>query len=248
MLEYAIMSEIGSRNLNEDYVGAAKKNSSYCFVVCDGLGGHGMGDVASHFVTDVFIEQFNICDSYDGFLPSTFSLAQERLIEHQKKNKVRNKMRTTTAAMIIDDVLVYIGHIGDSRVYVFDRNGIKKRTVDHSVPQMLALSGEITEDEIRKHPDRNIILRAMGTDWESPMFELLPSIDLSECRAFLLCSDGFWEYINENEMFTSLNNSKTADEWLRTMKSVVEKNGINEKMDNYSAIAVLISKGSEVQQ
>ncbi|WP_195451417.1 PP2C family protein-serine/threonine phosphatase [Anaeromassilibacillus sp. 1001302B_160321_C8] len=248
MLEYAIMSEIGSRNLNEDYVGAVEKNNSYCFVVCDGLGGHGMGDVASHFVTDVFIEQFNICDSYDGFLSSAFSQAQERLIEHQKKNKVKNKMRTTAAAMLVDDVLVYIGHVGDSRVYVFDGNGIKKRTVDHSVPQMLALSGEITEEEIRKHPDRNIILRAMGTDWESPMFELLPSIYLAECRAFLLCSDGFWEFINENEMFNSLNNSKTADEWLRTMKSVVEKNGINKKMDNYSAIAVLISKGSEVQQ
>lgn len=248
MLDYATISEVGNRNLNEDYVGTAKKNKRYCFVVCDGLGGHGMGDVASHFVTDVFIEQFNICDSYDGFLSSTFSLAQERLIAHQKENKVRNKMRTTTAALVVDEMDVFIGHVGDSRVYVFDKNGIKNRTIDHSVPQMLALSGEITEEEIRKHPDRNIILRAMGTDWEKPMFELLPTINLSECQAFLICSDGFWEYINENEMFTSLNNSKTADEWLHTMKSVVEKNGINEKMDNYSAIAVLIPKESEVRQ
>ena len=207
-----------------------------------------MGDVASRFVTNVFIEQFNICDSYDGFLSSTFSLAQERLIAHQKENKVRNKMRTTTAALVVDGMNVFIGHVGDSRVYVFFKNGMQKRTIDHSVPQILALSGEIAEEEIRKHPDRNIILRAMGTDWEKPMFELLPTIITSECQAFLICSDGFWEYINEKEMSTALNSSKTADEWLRIMKAIVKKNGINEKMDNYSAIAVLIPKGREMQQ
>lgn len=248
MLDYATISQVGSRKLNEDYVGIAEKEGRYCFIVCDGLGGHGMGDVASRFVTNVFIEQFSICDSYDGFLSFAFSLAQERLIVHQKENKVRNKMRTTTAALVVDETNVFIGYVGDSRVYVFDKDGIKKRTIDHSVPQMLALSGKITEEDIRKHPDRNIILRAMGTDWEKPMFELLPTINLSECQAFLICSDGFWEYINENEMFTSLNNSKTADEWIRTMKSVVEKKGINEKMDNYSAIAILIQKESEVRQ
>lgn len=243
MLDYAVISEIGNRKLNEDYLRLAEKDGNYCFVVCDGLGGHGMGDIASQFVSNVFIEQFNTCDTYEGFLSSAFSLAQEKLIEYQTENNVKNKMRTTAAVLYVFDNMAHIGHIGDSRVYVFSDKKLMARTIDHSVPQMLALSGEITENEIRKHPDRNIILRAMGTDWEKPMYELMQPIALSECKGFLLCSDGFWEFIDENEMFNSLKNSKTADEWLRSMKLVVEKNGINKKMDNYSAIAVLISKG-----
>ena len=242
MLDYAMMSEIGSRNLNEDYVGTAEKNGRYCFVVCDGLGGHGMGDVASHFVTDVFIEQFNNCDTYEGFLSSAFSLVQEKLIKHQVESNVKNKMRTTAAVLYVSNDMVYIGHVGDSRVYVFSDKELKVRTIDHSVPQMLALSGEITEEEIRKHPDRNIILRAMGTDWDKPMYELMQPITLSECKGFLLCSDGFWEYIDEAKMLSTLDNCGTAEEWLKAMKSIVIENGAGSKMDNFTAIAILNNK------
>lgn len=242
MLDYAVISEIGNRKLNEDYLRLAEKNGKYCFVVCDGLGGHGMGDIASQFVSKVFIEKFNTCDTYEGFLSSAFSLAQEELIKHQAENNVKNKMRTTAAVLYLSEDTVHIGHVGDSRVYVFGEDGLKTRTIDHSVPQMLALSGEITENEIRKHPDRNIILRAMGTDWDKPMYELMQPIPLSECKGFLLCSDGFWEYIDESEMLSTLDNYGTAEEWLNAMKSIVIENGAASKMDNFTAIAILNNK------
>lgn len=242
MLDYAVISEIGNRKLNEDYFRLAEKDGKYCFVVCDGLGGHGMGDIASQFVSNVFIEQFNTCDTYEGFLSSAFSLAQEELIKHQAENNVKNKMRTTAAVLYVSDDMAYIGHVGDSRVYVFSDNELKVRTIDHSVPQMLALSGQITEEEIRKHPDRNIILRAMGTDWDKPMYELAQPITLSECKGFLLCSDGFWEYIDESKMLSTLDNCGTAEEWLKAMKSIVIENGAASKMDNFTAIAILNNK------
>lgn len=242
MLDYAVISEIGNRKLNEDYLRLAEKDGKYCFVVCDGLGGHGMGDIASQFVSNVFIEQFNTCDTYEGFLSSAFSLAQEKLIKHQAENNVKNKMRTTAAVLYVSDNMVHIGHVGDSRVYVFSDKELKARTIDHSVPQMLALSGEITDEEIRKHPDRNIILRAMGTDWDKPMYELMQPINLSECKGFLLCSDGFWEYIDETEMISTLENCGTAKEWLNAMKSIVIENGTDSKMDNFTAVAILNNK------
>ena len=242
MLDYAVISEIGNRKLNEDYFRLAEKDGKYCFVVCDGLGGHGMGDIASQFVSNVFIEQFNTCDTYEGFLSSAFSLAQEKLIKHQAENNVKNKMRTTAAVLYVSDDMVHIGHVGDSRVYVFSDKELKVRTIDHSVPQMLALSGEITDEEIRKHPDRNIILRAMGTDWDKPMYELMQPINLSECKGFLLCSDGFWEYIDETEMISTLENCGTAKEWLNAMKSIVIENGTDSKMDNFTAVAILNNK------
>ena len=239
VLDYAAISEAGSREINEDCVRTAENGEGYCFVVCDGLGGHGMGDTASHLAADVFMERFRSGFPAEDFLPRAFLLAQDCLTAHQRAHMTRNKMRTTAAVMAADGADVYIGHVGDSRVYVFDECGIKTRTRDHSVPQMLALAGEITEGEIRGHPDRNVLLRAMGTEWERPMFELLPPIRLSECRAFLICSDGFWEYIRENEMLAALDRSKTADGWLGAMKAVIEKNGSQKKMDNYSAVAVI---------
>lgn len=242
MLDYAVISETGDRKVNEDCVGVKERNGNYCFLVCDGLGGHGMGDIASQFVSNVFIEQFNTCDTYEGFLSSAFSLAQEELIKHQAENNVKNKMRTTAAVLYVSDDMAYIGHVGDSRVYVFSDNELKARTIDHSVPQMLALSGQITEEEIRKHPDRNIILRAMGTDWDKPMYELAQPITLSECKGFLLCSDGFWEYIDESKMLSTLDNCGTAEEWLKAMKSIVIENGAASKMDNFTAIAILNNK------
>lgn len=239
MLDYAVISEIGDRKVNEDCVGAKEHNGKYCFLVCDGLGGHGMGDIASRFVTDVFLEEFQTCELKNDFLSSTFSLAQERLINLQDVNKACNKMRTTVATVVVDHETASIGYIGDSRVYAFDNTGIKKRTIDHSVPQMLALAGEIEEKDIRTHPDRNKILRAMGTEWSTPMYELLPALNIAECRAFLLCSDGFWEYITEAEMMVLLNTATSAEDWLLKMVSVIKMSGQFEKMDNYSAIAVL---------
>lgn len=239
MLDYASICEIGDRNANEDCVAAQERNGNYCFLVCDGLGGHGMGDIASQFVSDTFLKQFLSCNTYENFLPATFSLAQTNLVEHQEKNNACDKMRTTAAALVADKESVSIGYIGDSRVYVFDSNGIKIRTIDHSVPQMLALAGDIDEQDIRKHPDRNKILRAMGSFWSDPMYSLLPSLKLSECRAFLLCSDGFWEYITEEEMVTLLNSTSSAEAWLSAMASLVKQHGATAKMDNYSAITVI---------
>lgn len=239
MLDYAVLSKVGSREVNEDSVAAGEKKGSCCFVVCDGLGGHGMGDTASSLVANVFLEEFHSRDCYDGFLSSAFSLAQERLTARQSESRVTNKMRTTAAALFTDGQNAFIGHVGDSRVYVFRRQGEAIRTLDHSVPQILALSGEITEAQISQHPDRNMLLRAMGTAWDQPMYQLMPPVALSECRAFLLCSDGFWEYISADQMQSLLRQSRTAEEWLRAMQRLVEQAGAGEKMDNYSAIAIV---------
>lgn len=239
MLDYAVISETGDRKVNEDCVGVKEHNGNYCFLVCDGLGGHGMGDIASRFVTDIFLKEFLSCSSYKDFLPSTFTIAQENLIKKQEENNACNKMRTTVASVVMEPKSVSIGYIGDSRVYVFDESGIKQRTIDHSVPQMLALAGEIEDKDIRTHPDRNKILRAMGTEWTKPMYELLPALDLTECLAFLLCSDGFWEYITEEKMIELLNKARSAKEWLSSMSDIVRQNGSAGKMDNYSAVAII---------
>lgn len=239
MLKYIQLTDVGGRQINEDTIKTVTDGNNYLFIVCDGLGGHGMGDVASQLVADVFIEQFNKGILGNDFLPNTFMVAQNRLVESQEKQGIKNKMRTTASVLLINDGTVYIGHVGDSRIYVIANDKILKRTVDHSVPQMLALSGEISENEIRNHPDRNILLRAMGTEWDAPMYDLMQPIKLDECQAFLLCSDGFWENIDEDAMLETLNKSKSVENWVELMLNAVKENSKNIKMDNYSVIAII---------
>ena len=238
MLDFDCISAVGGRRINEDSLLINEQNGRYCFVVCDGVGGNGMGDVASNLVAKVLVEQ-SMKHNYDDCIARAFITAQDELLKQQIDNNAKNKMKTTAAMLLVEKNSFCIGHIGDTRVYIFGENNIRYRTVDHSVPQILALAGEISEDEIRNHPDRNILLKAMGTKWEKPMFDVSPVMPISEFKAALVCSDGFWEYITENEMLDSLKYSTDSSEWLNKMLLIAESAAINEKRDNYSAIAIL---------
>lgn len=238
MLKYALFTNAGNREINEDSIGAFENGANKCFVLCDGLGGHGMGDIASGLVKDVFEDQFSKTDDMVNFLGQAFTAAQQILMAEQIEQHVPQKMKTTCVAMVTDNKTVYVGHIGDSRLYVFNHGKVKTRTLDHSIPQMLVLSREIKEREIRNHPQRNIVLRVMGIEWDEPMYELMVPIPLRKCQAFLLCSDGFWELIDESDMCNLLKKTSSPEEWVQKMAEIVKQNGVNKNMDNYSAIAV----------
>lgn len=238
MLSASVYTNIGSRNVNEDAAGTARNAGGQGFFLCDGLGGHGMGDAASSLVVASLREQFEKSDNISAFLGAAFQNAQDALMAEQKRLNATKKMKTTGAALVTDGRKAYIGHIGDSRVYIFRRGKVWKRTLDHSVPQMLVNSGEIRESEIRHHPDRNLVMRVFGVEWDRPMTELEAPVPLRKCQAFLLCSDGFWELIEENEMEELLKKAGSAEEWLQSMAAVVKANGSGLNMDNNTAIAV----------
>lgn len=237
-LTHAVFTNKGSRDINEDSVGNAGDGTHELFVLCDGLGGHGMGDQASQLVVSVFQDQFRKLNNIKQFLPESFSAAQDILIAAQQTKHAEQKMKTTGVALLTDGKNAYIGHVGDSRLYIFRKNQVMKRTLDHSIPQMLAISGDIKDSEIRNHPQRNIVLRVLGVEWEQPMFELMKPVPLKKCQAFLLCSDGFWELITEEEMCDILARASSVEEWLSAMADVVMRNGEGKNMDNFSAIAI----------
>lgn len=240
MITYSSITKNGSRPLNEDSIGFLEKNGTFCFVLCDGLGGHGMGDVASALVKDEFLTAFSEGSVLDtSFIKREFVAAQEKLLQKQSELSAKSKMKTTAVCMICDGKKAFVGYIGDSRFYAFSKNKVKVQSKDHSVPYMLYLSKEIKENEIRNHPDRNMLLRVMGSEWKGSMYEVFKPLNLKQHQAFLLCSDGFWELITENEMCELLQKSETVEEWLEAMTEVVQKNGIDKDMDNYSAIAIL---------
>jgi len=237
MITYKIHTHMGSRNVNEDSVGEYMVDNRYCFVLADGLGGHGSGECASEAavktVLELFAENYN-----ERFLDDCFVMAQEKVLEEQHIDKSKADMKTTLVTLVIDEDKVRWGHIGDSRLYQFNKGKVVQRTLDHSVPQMLVNLGEIKDKDIRGHEDRNRLLRVIGTPWNNHSYELSQEVSAQKCQAFLLCSDGFWELIDEKAMTTYLKKSHTVDEWMEFMVREVMKNGKDVNMDNNSAIAI----------
>ena len=239
MITYTVFTDRGGREVNEDSARVFEKDGKKCLVLCDGLGGHGKGEVASALVVEAVGQIFNSAQKIDeDCLRSAFQLSQEALIDEQIRQDAKTDMKTTAVAMYIDGNKVQWGHVGDSRLYAFAKNKVKLRTLDHSVPQMLVFAREIKEKQIRNHPDRNRLLRVMGIEWEKPMYELAEQTQLEKYQAFLLCSDGFWELIDEKQMCKLLKNSSTVEEWMQAMVEVIKQNGIGKNMDNYTAIAL----------
>ncbi len=239
MLTYSYFSDRGDREVNEDAVGVSSDCEKGCYVLCDGLGGHGYGDIASRVVIENALSFYSKNSNLtDDKLSELFDFAQLSLVAEQKKSGAYKHMKTTAVILFVSGEKVLCGHSGDSRLYAFANGEIVFRTLDHSVPQMLALSGRIDESEIRFHPDRSTLLRALGTDAEKKQYEVR---DITECAAdaFLLCSDGFWELIDEINICSCLECASSAEEWLSLMRNVVENANLEKTADNRSAIAIL---------
>lgn len=241
-ISYSSYSNIGGRKVNEDSIAISEKEGGICFILCDGLGGHGKGDIASKFVTGFVNEYFQHANDNNTFIQEVLEKAQNGLLSEQERLSAKREMKTTAVVLLMYEQRFRFAFIGDSRLYHFRKNKVYKRSIDHSVPQMLALAGEIKEKDIRHYADRNKLLRVMGTEWETPRYDVSDPDEISEGDAFLLCSDGFWENILEKDMCRFLKKTKNAEEWLSLMINKVTKNAENTNMDNNSAIAIKVSK------
>lgn len=238
MLSYAFVTDQGMRETNEDSAGYAVSGERNLYLVADGLGGHGNGDFASRFVVDYIEAALDADDSLP--VADYIEGAQSALLEEQKKRKAESSMKTTITCLELSGKEARMWHVGDSRIYWFHKGKYKARTKDHSVPQMLYMSGQIREKDIRHHEDRSRLLKVMGTEWNTPQYECSEKICLGKNESFLLCSDGFWELIEEREMQRLLKKAAGPQEWLASMKEVVMQNGRGTNMDNFTALAVFV--------
>lgn len=239
-ITYVTYSNQGNRDYNEDFILAKQEPYGSCFVVADGLGGHGKGEVASmHVCEDV--EKFLAKNQDIGDLEKAFEHAQETLMKRQIEENATSGMKTTMNVLAVNEDIIRWGHVGDTRTYYFKKNKIISRTKDHSVPQMMVSMGEIKEKDIRHHEDRNRLLKVMGIEWNSPQYAMESDIRVESKQAFLLCTDGFWEFIEDKEMEKTLKKSKTPQEWMNRMVEIVKKAGQGHNMDNFSAIVVWIN-------
>ena len=166
MVKFSMLSNMGSRDNNEDNIGMYQDGEDYCFILADGLGGHGKGEVASQLAVNAVIEQFTQGERGEDFLDQAFENAQNSIVARQEEERACMDMKTTLVVLMVENAQIRWGHIGDSRLYYFQNGKLRVRTLDHSVPQMLVAVGEIKEKDIRHHPDRNRLLRVLGVEMD----------------------------------------------------------------------------------
>lgn len=236
-------SNIGDRPVNEDFMLTRRVQNRLIFALADGLGGHGRGDEASRFVCQTAVDLISKAPVIDdGFFSSLYEQVQSALLAKQKELEAVGSMRTTLNLLVIEKGTAWWNHIGDSRTYLFEDGKIVKRTFDHSVSQMMVALGEIDETQIRFHEDRNRLLKVLGADDVRPAFESEQPVKLKAGQQFLLCSDGFWNLITEEQILLCLEEAEEPQLWIDNMAELVNRNGSHQDRDNITAIAVWIAK------
>lgn len=231
-------SDIGKRRtLNQDALSVDLRNG--CFVVADGAGAHEGGEVASKIVVSN-IEQF-IANSKPGYEQRKNALIKAIESANLEIFKIaasqqKHGMCTTTTALLVSPGKYFIAHIGDSRAYLIRDGKIRQITKDHSYVQTLVDNGIITPLEARTHERRNEITRAVGFTSEIVIDHY--EGEFRETDTFLLCSDGLWGEINDEEILDTVLNSDTPQDACNKLITLANNNGGN---DN---ITVVIAQGS----
>jgi len=232
-------TNVAGRANNEDYY-LCEKN---IWILADGLGGHDSGEIASKCASETIKKQYRLNKNNpldDTLLSELIQQANEAVVQKQDDNIALKSMRTTVVFAATDGNKIRYANVGDSRFYYFRSGSILVQSEDHSVAAMSVKLGDITPDEIRSDPDRNKLIKALGNseklNVKIPSTEIVPM----EGDAFMLCSDGFWEYVHETEMEIDLAKSDSPKEWIDYMvKRILLKTG-NVDNDNFTAVCVMI--------
>ncbi|MES2759733.1 MAG: protein phosphatase 2C domain-containing protein [Pseudomonadota bacterium] len=244
-LSWAHASDIGMRATNQDAMGAARNGALTCFVVADGTGGHHGGEVASRLVVDALLGAFGAAPafgapallSYVG--KSIDSVAQARAADAQLAD-----MSSTVAALLVDEQAARAvwAHLGDTRVYHFRAGRVLAVTKDHSLTQQLIEAGYASADQLRIHPQRHILVAAVGAEGDTPVAASEDTVALAPGDALLVCSDGLWEWVHEHEMEQALAASARSEDWLAAMCATADAAvaAAGKARDNYSVYAIRV--------
>lgn len=229
----------GGRGVNEDYTAFLSQAGFSCFVLADGLGGHRGGAVASKTVVESILSSFQAVPGASvAHLEEYLKQATGALDKVRSVRAGSSSFKTTLVVLLIGAAKTSWAHLGDSRLYYFKAGRLLHQTKDHSVPQRLADSGEISYEMIRFHEDRNRLTASFESANLNKTVYCEAQTPPAPGDCYLLCSDGFWEYVDETLMQEALKQSKTPERWLGTMEAaLLEKAEAGH--DNYSALAIM---------
>jgi len=238
-------TDIGkAREINQDfYYVSEEQNGMRLCILADGMGGYKGGEIASSLATSaarLYIEEkFKFLDptleNIQELIRKAMEYANEVICEKAKKNEELEQMGTTLEICIMYGNKVYMGHIGDSRIYRIRKNIIRRITTDHSYVETLVKDGTITREEAFYHPRKNMLMKALGCGEN-----IEPDITAKGFLPgdiILMCSDGLTNMIQEEEIYKIINNNLED-----ACDKLVEKANA---LGGYDNISIIIDKKDE---
>ncbi len=224
------------RAANEDWLGERKTINGWVAVVCDGMGGHVGGATASHIAVDTILDYLSSEYFEDARIAIGKAIDQAN-IAIQRKASIQpelNGMGSTCVLLIVREGKVYIGHVGDSRIYLIRDHRIHQLTKDHSYVQMLVDMGEITPEQAEHHPRKNEITNALGIPQMQPATVMQNPIDPQAGDCFLLCSDGLSGMVDSKTIEHVVSQQRQMNAQERAAK-LIEKAKEGGGLDNITA-------------
>ena len=226
-MRYAALTDVGKkRNLNEDSYIA----DGAIFAVADGMGGHRAGEVASAMALDALLSGLNkrSRETFEEKLVGAIKLANQRVHEKAERDAARRGMGTTLTIAVPLDGKLYVGHVGDSRLYLLRDGKLRQLTNDHSLVAQMVESGHLKPEEAESHPQRSIITRAIGAEADVVVDVIVEDI-FPEDR-FLLCSDGLNTMLGDNEIAEVLKDKEDLTEACRELVEWANDRGGNDNI------------------
>ena len=231
------------RTQNQDYYAITHiGDNTLLAVVCDGMGGAKSGNVASRLACEVFTEE--ILRSYkkdmttseiERVLRSAANLANVSVYEHSQLSEEFCGMGTTLVAVFLRGQEAFVINIGDSRAYFIDLDGIRCVTTDHSVVQYMVSRGELTPEQAKNHPSKNLITRAIGPV-DRVMADIF-SLSVNRGDFFLLCSDGLSNQMADQEILFEVAHGVRQDDCCQRLLEIAKERGAP---DNVTCVLVAI--------
>ena len=248
-LTWTRISEIGKRATNQDTVGEAFKSPLACFVLADGAGGHAGGEVASRVVVEAIIDCFNDKPAFGAEALLGYAHCAIAAVAAKKLAEPRYAdMSTTVTSLLVDQAhgKALWAHLGDSRIYLFRGARLHAMSKDHSLTQQLIDAGYARADQLRAHPQRNILTAAIGAEGDTPVELSAGAIGLLPGDTLLMCSDGLWEWVIEADMERLLAETAGTEQWLAAMCALADINisATDKVRDNYSAYAIRVREAA----
>ncbi len=243
MLRAYGMKDVGRcRDINQDYIFISETpvgNLPNLFLVADGMGGHKAGDLASEYTVSRIREavEKSMQNIPLQILKSAFHYANQRLLEKAQESESYMGMGTTLVAVTVVDNTAYVANVGDSRLYKVGKD-IQQITTDHSLVEEMVRMGEISREQARNHPEKNIITRAIGVSGQAEPDYFDTNLEPGEC--LLLCSDGLSNMIEDSQIREILERRVDLKSGAQELVDTANRNG---GRDN---IAVVLVERDEV--
>lgn len=214
-MRFGVESDRGKvREINEDSckVITGKDGVPDTFIVADGMGGHNSGELASRMAVELseeyllkFLKPDENEESILALISNMIAEVNKSIYFKAKESEENFGMGTTFIIGILLKGKLYIGHVGDSRVYLVSNGALKRLTTDHSYIEELIKNGSLTREEAQNHPKKNVITRALGCE-ENVEVDTY-SVDINGEDIFILCTDGLTNMLSENEILSIINNN-----------------------------------------